>query len=211
MKRLNYFKNQFLKVEDFKDEQQYHIDKLGYHNKYLHTVGIAGGLDVEFKPGGNYVTVTRGVAVDGNGREIILEDEKQIDFSQSEVGSYFLTISYEDTETDPTEETGVVGNTRITEIPKFEYKGEFPEDPSIQIILAKVTVMTDEGGDFKVKDVDDSVRRYAGIKAADLETKSIGISLPAITEDKWPKIKGTVTDEDKGGISVKSDMTIFYG
>src|SRR6478609_6427526 len=43
VKRLNYFKGQFLAAADFNDEQAYHVARRRAHNRLLHTWGIADG------------------------------------------------------------------------------------------------------------------------------------------------------------------------
>lgn len=161
MKRLNYFKNQFLKVKDFQDEQQYHIDKLRFHNKYLHARGIASGLDVTFTPGEKYVTISAGMSIDAAGHEIILAVDSQFDFSEFEVASYYLTISYDDVESDPNTKY-----SRTTEVPKFECNKEMPENSSMQIVIAKVETMSGQGG-VVVKSVDTSFRKPPETKADD--------------------------------------------
>src|SRR5438309_1834447 len=72
IKRLNYFNGQFLREEDFTEEQTYHLDMRRRHNLRLHTPGIVFGLAVT--PGTGKVTVQPGMAIDVQGREIILGD-----------------------------------------------------------------------------------------------------------------------------------------
>ena len=45
--RLRYFNGQFLDVNDFTDEQAYHLNRRRFHNQHLHTSGIIEGLKVE--------------------------------------------------------------------------------------------------------------------------------------------------------------------
>jgi len=44
--QLAYSDGDFLTAQDFTDEQNYHIEKLQLHNKYVHTSGIGSGLVV---------------------------------------------------------------------------------------------------------------------------------------------------------------------
>ena len=46
VKRLNYYNSQFLKENDFNDEQLYHNQMRRFHNRALHTWGIVEGLEV---------------------------------------------------------------------------------------------------------------------------------------------------------------------
>jgi hypothetical protein len=70
--RMNYYDGEFLKAVDFQTEQAYHVDRQRRHNQYLHTPGIANGLDVTATTGSSQVTVAPGTAVDDQGRQIIL-------------------------------------------------------------------------------------------------------------------------------------------
>jgi len=69
IKRMNYFKGEFLQEKDFQEEQQYHVDMLRKHNKNLHTWGIADGLDVTTIVGEEKITISKGMAVDAQGRQ----------------------------------------------------------------------------------------------------------------------------------------------
>jgi hypothetical protein len=69
--RVNYFDRQFLRVQDFTDEQAYHLAMRRRHNLAHHSWGIVEGLEViqDVQAGGLYVTP--GMAVDGYGRELV--------------------------------------------------------------------------------------------------------------------------------------------
>lgn len=68
---MNYFSHQFLREEDFKTAQRYHVDRLRQHNRLLHTQGVVAGLVVQ-KVNGSKVRVAPGKAVDGEHREVEL-------------------------------------------------------------------------------------------------------------------------------------------
>src|ERR1044071_5344931 len=79
MERLNYFNGQRLEASDFKLEQSYHMRVRRWLNKSLYTWGIAKGLEVEVKPGDSHrVIVSPGLALDAQGREIILLEEAEV-------------------------------------------------------------------------------------------------------------------------------------
>ena len=69
-KRLRYFNGQFLEQKDFRDEQDYHIDRQRRHNRLFHTYGIAEGLQVTGAVGTGQVTVETGTALDDEGQQI---------------------------------------------------------------------------------------------------------------------------------------------
>ncbi len=77
--RLNYYNGKRLLASDLKLEQEYHIRVRRWLNKSLYAAGIATGLEVRAVPGAPAVVVSPGLALDSDGREIILLDEVQLD------------------------------------------------------------------------------------------------------------------------------------
>ncbi|NEQ12299.1 MAG: hypothetical protein F6K37_42650, partial [Moorea sp. SIO4E2] len=69
-KRVRYFDGEFLKDQDFIDEQKYHIDRQRRLDQFLRVSGICDGLTLETAT--NQVIVTPGTALDSEGRQIIL-------------------------------------------------------------------------------------------------------------------------------------------
>ncbi|HLL47220.1 MAG TPA: hypothetical protein VK399_10960, partial [Longimicrobiaceae bacterium] len=64
VKRLKYFNHQFLRVEDFQEEQDYHLRMRRRLNRVLHTWGVAEGLQVSAAAGATAVKVSAGTAID---------------------------------------------------------------------------------------------------------------------------------------------------
>jgi hypothetical protein len=102
IKRPLYFTEQFLVVEDFRDEEYYHLGQMRRHNRTLHTPGAVAGLDVTVEenkpqPGKTTVAVTSGIAIDNFGREIILKDRWSDSFD-TPTGDYskFVVISFKE-------------------------------------------------------------------------------------------------------------------
>ena len=130
VKRLNYFKHQFLEEQDFKDEQLYHLESRRRHNRLLHSWGVAAGLEVRRK-GDHEVVIDPGTAYDKDGREIVLEAPKTHDVSHhKDHSTYYLTIAYNDEETDFHSGAGQ-GHTRITETPLIDSVHEPAQDGSV--------------------------------------------------------------------------------
>ena len=106
--RLKYYNGQRLNAEDFQLEQDYHIRVLCWLNKSLYDPGIADGLLVSQTrtlPGAppvqsNQIVVSPGLAIDGEGRSIILIEETVLNVvgvpnnDPSWVFGNFLTIRY---------------------------------------------------------------------------------------------------------------------
>src|SRR5262245_33567757 len=119
IKRPNYFNFQFLAEEDFNDEQAYHREMRRRHNRLLHTFGVAGGMEVT-RAGARQVRIAAGVAVDRDGREIVLEDARVYTLvTAGNNTDVFLTIAYKEDldEADHYTQGGVDEFKRITERP----------------------------------------------------------------------------------------------
>ncbi len=186
IKRLNYFTGQFLKENDFRDEQSYHINAISNHNKYVHSWGIASGLDVSLDKTKKHVILDEGMAIDRNGRQIILEKSMKIDIPEESELPVLLTISLKTTETDPAQETEFSGNTRISEEPLIEFGQKMPDDKSLNIFLAEIKL---DKEDKTIISIDKTRRKIIGF-SGDIKANSITAG----------KISG-VLDKDIVGIS----------
>ena len=69
--RVHYFDRQFLRVDEFRDEQLYQLSLRRRHNNTQHTWGIVNGLEIADEEGA--VVVKPGLAIDGYGRELLLQ------------------------------------------------------------------------------------------------------------------------------------------
>jgi hypothetical protein len=79
VRRVHYFQSQVLRSEDFEADQNYHREMRYLHNR-LSGYGIASGLTVS-PVGKSSVLVSPGVAIDIQGREIVLAEEVHLDLS----------------------------------------------------------------------------------------------------------------------------------
>jgi hypothetical protein len=82
-KRINFFKGFFTKAEDWQNTETYHNEKRKLHNRGLHTPGIVYGLEVEAIKEGKAINVAKGYAIDGQGRDLFLDEGKDIEFDGS--------------------------------------------------------------------------------------------------------------------------------
>lgn len=74
--RVNFFDKQFLRVDEFKDEQSYQLATRRRHNVTQHTWGIVAGLEITLEEGA--LVVRPGMAIDGYGRELLLSDKNRL-------------------------------------------------------------------------------------------------------------------------------------
>lgn len=218
VKRLNYFHYQFLQQGDFTDEQNYHLSMRRRHNQDFHTWGRVTGLDVSFTAGDRKVTISPGMAVDSEGREIILESNYDVDLQGHAGGaarSVYLVLAYKEEPTDPTLQAGVSGNTRVTESFQTEISVSPPADPSMKLILAKITLNPGPpASDGAVTSVDSSERTEAGAKIGVSTFPGLKLMVLGHGGAEWPELKGVeVSAPGSGlqGISVNSRKTSFSG
>src|SRR3954451_16086040 len=73
-RRLRYFDGQFLRDQDFIDEQHYHLDRERRLARTAHRPGVVEGLAVAAVPNATKVTVGPGTALDGRGRLLVRVD-----------------------------------------------------------------------------------------------------------------------------------------
>jgi hypothetical protein len=215
IKRMKYFKGEFLNQEDFEVEQSYHVEMLRNHNKNLHSYGIAEGLDVPVDIGSKEVKVTSGMAIDAQGRQIVQDSDVSIPIINTTETELYLTISYYQDETDSRDDnTGVGPNfTRIVENPciKFYEKGDFDKlDPSLYFLLAKVTLDNNKS----VSDIDKNGRILAGVRGT-LAANSITLSVENAVQSNWPTLKGIGANKleivAENELQINSNQTTLSG
>ncbi|MDB9421234.1 hypothetical protein PN467_12090, partial [Microcystis aeruginosa CS-563/04] len=191
IKRLNYFNGQFLRAPDFIDEQTYHLEMGRRHNQKLHTWGIADGLKLQYTIGSSQIEIAEGMAIDSEGREIVLVEKFKRDLSTFLGKTVYITIVYEDELVDKTNETGVEGFTRVQETPTINISENPPsaDQLSLQLILGRVTVNTE--GKITATDEGEGVnrRRAAGVVAGDLEARSLTLTDPNIDPSQWSQMR----------------------
>jgi hypothetical protein len=140
IKRPNYFTSQFLVERDFNDEQAYHLGARRRHNRVQHTSGVVEGLDVKHVSA-TQVQILPGVAVDRDGREIVVTDP--VTYTLTTAGNdldVFLTVAYQET-FDPADhytQAGLDKFTRTTEHPRFQDGTAAPPADGSAIALAKI-------------------------------------------------------------------------
>ncbi len=138
-KRVNFFKGLFMKTEDWKTEQEYHMEKQRFHNKYLHTPGVVfnclEGLRVSVSPDGTTLTVAPGYAIDGDGRDLYVPKPKEIKVpdlqSFNPPCTIYISISYCEKLEDQRENTSnpmYTGYAFVSEDTIIEITGRKPDN-----------------------------------------------------------------------------------
>ena len=134
--RMNYFDRQFLRAQDFVDEQDWILDRQQRHNRLLHTAGIAEGLQVSSSTElgeESWAVVSAGTAYDNFGNVSIVRDSQKVHFPNTNgvegnfrtddgkfVTTVFLSIIYHEEASELSKDPGNTDkNTRILAKPKL--------------------------------------------------------------------------------------------
>ena len=140
LERPNYFHGQILTDKDFRDEQEYFLQKSRRHNMLLHGWGVVCGLRVKSgQP--DTLTIHPGFALDCAGNEIAVPNSVEVSVPAGR-GSLYVVIRYREHETSPVPTLGTSCDSeeknmefsRITE--GFEITCE-PDCPSHKHIEGK--------------------------------------------------------------------------
>lgn len=181
VERLNYYNGQRLEARDFKLEQEYHMRVRRWLNKSLYSSGIARGLEVRKEADTLNVIVSPGLALDAEGREILLWEERRVpvqSFSGSSdavVEGNYLVIEYREemlstsnggctarTNGGPGNKLAWDGPARIRATPLLSWSSVLPHETSGKVVLAQVEL---ESGCEAIHQVNTGVRRYVGAVA----------------------------------------------
>jgi hypothetical protein len=209
-KRLHYFDHQFLRANDFNDEQSYHVNRLRIHNRALHTPGVAEGLKVIFETGATAVTVQKGTAVDGEGHLIVLTEDRRVELGDQPADApVYVTIAFHETQTDISKESDVHDNTRWTEDPDVRDVTKTPDNPSMQLILALV-----ERSGTIVSKIVEKGRSAAGAASGDVTTRMLTLLREGIDSKKWPRLSCTDVNQaalENGSLRIDDGREILFG
>jgi hypothetical protein len=216
-KRIRYFDGEFLKEQDFIDEQKYHVNRQRLQNR-LHTPGLVRGLDVNAKVGDSQAVVEPGAALDIEGRLIVLAGSRTLELTPHANQTVLVVISYPDKEeaSDLAPEGGE-GETRWHEKPRVEIIPEVGAPPrDTHIRLARIRL--DANGKVELgpddRDFQVGVRVSAGAKVGDeLTVQKLTLSREGVSTGKWPAL--TCADaglaDVAGSLRVNGDLPVSGG
>lgn len=176
-RRVRFFDGQFLVDQDFIDEQKYHLDRERRLGKVLRITGIVDGLAVTSGQA-NTVRVSAGTAIDGDGRQVVLAQDRAVDLPAAmfnDKQGIKLQILYREQETELAT-TGSKSERRWLEEPQVMAvmtDGQSTEKPWKDglppVVLAQLRL--DNKGTVAI---DGSVAQHAGLRVPG----SVGIGSP---------------------------------
>src|SRR5262245_26428702 len=117
--RVRYYDGEYLKDDEFIDEQKYHIDRRQRHDRLLHVAGVCEGL-VPSVGDSKTIKITAGTAIDDQGHTILLDTDQTITL-KSETGQLNIVITFAEQEDRPADgNSSVASNTRFKQAPVLQ-------------------------------------------------------------------------------------------
>ncbi len=181
IQRLNYFTSQFLIESDFQDEQSYHCNMRHLHNKSFHTFGVVGDGLVVTKSGDRQIKVGKGMAIDKDGREIVLlTDSDPINLSGNNT-DVFITLQYTESLDVPDTTSGLTGKFRRT-TEGFQIASPTIKPPADGSVIQLARVTLDSSG--IITQINNDQRIWAGAMIASKSITTDQLADNAITNSK---------------------------
>lgn len=206
-KRLKFYNGQFLQQQDFTDEQAYHLDRLRRHNRQMHTYGVAEGLTVTANVGATSAVVAPGTALDGEGRPIVLTQQRNVSFGSLTNQWVLVVISYAEQPSDPAS-VGDEGDTRWQERPDIQVIAETGAPAAdVRIRLARLQI----AANGTVAQHDTAVRTSAGVKlGTEVAIERIRLSRQGVSSNLWPVLtSGAASQADlAGNLNVAGNVNV---
>jgi hypothetical protein len=144
-RRLRYFNGQFLKEQDFIDEQRYHLDRRRRLTRLLMTPGVLEGLDVTPVPNAPRVKVAQGTAVDAAGRLLVRSDDSvpiELGDKVNHDGpvTVIIAIAYDEVEADAPQGGGSPRWLEAPDVVAFLEGDQNAPAPDTHLHLARLTL-----------------------------------------------------------------------
>lgn len=148
-KRVHFFNGMLATEDDWNAGHEYHRELRKFHNKWMHGAGVIRHFRESLlvratKPAGLRVMVQPGVAIDNEGREILLSDPQMLAFNPDEFaeggkpfeGFLFVVLRYDerpDAFAVSATDARIQGHKRVEEKAVITLEKEEPRDDGIEL------------------------------------------------------------------------------
>ncbi|WP_150275695.1 tail fiber domain-containing protein [Paenibacillus tepidiphilus] len=230
IKRMNYFNGLLLKEEDLKLDQSYHQRLQRLHNRYFHDWGVVNGLEVKpSKTDPTRVTITPGIAInrvldpENNeeiGQEIVVGADHpslHLDLAgYSTSDQIYITVSYSELLTDTDADKGGTNNIHVWEYPLIKTSSKKPEEPSKDILIARVVLKHLQDGTLAVEDtyttdIDGSPLVRKAVGGATLQAGKLIIGQEAGPSQPYFSSSETDDGKDTSTLYIHAEKSEFTG
>lgn len=117
LSRVRYYDGEYLKDDEFIDEQRYHIDRRQRHDRLLHVTGVSEGLELVVS-NSTTLLVRAGTAIDELGQPILVDADRTIAIAAGTTGTLLVQIEFREKADRPANPNdAVASNTRFTQDP----------------------------------------------------------------------------------------------
>lgn len=208
-KRLRYFNNQFLKDQDFIDDTSHQIGCERALLRSLCVAGVCEGLVVSYPATNQPPSVSAGVAIDGSGQMIVLDQLTAGRASPAALadGDYFVHISFLESEDDKATGQGAPDYTRWKQTPVITATAKTAALPAGAVVLGSCTVRT---GLF-VGSGTTSGRQYSGLRLPGANQGTTATLRNTGASDDLAVLGGSLTVRRDAGGQLGPTLTLLNG
>jgi hypothetical protein len=198
LKRVDPFLGLMIDAETWRDSHDYHRQAEAAHALALHGWGIVAGLEVDAAdPADRSVWIRPGVALDPEGRLIIVAQPFRYQINTQEAGTVFLVLMFREIPTQPalSVEDGKERPSRLLEAYAIYERDRLPDQPHVELARLQLSAgrkPVHNAADAtapKPDEIDTRFREQAGIRPGPRAT--VGVWKPGeATEKLLPHLAG---------------------
>ena len=214
--RVRYFDGQFLQAKDFIADQNHHISRQDIANRLLRVSGICEGLEIKVET--RKIAVEPGIAINDQGKFIILKERQEIDtekdageievyiYSELQAAANTETQKDNDYETTVESEKGVTRCEERAKLKKIAVGSQeqkyVQQDKELKgyVLIGKVNL----------SDKQITARWYSGIYLPSSDDTTDSTTRPGVTlrvgENKETILNGALTIQE--ALTVKKKLTV---
>ena len=193
LKRVDPFLGLMIDTETWRDSHDYHRQAGHAHTLALHGWGVVAGLDVEpADPPDRSVWIRPGVAVDPEGRLIIVAQPVRYQINTQDAGTIYLVLMFREIPTQPalSIEDGKERPSRLLEAYAVLERDRLPDQPHVELARMQLTAGSKPvraAADPTAPRPDELDTRYREQAAIRPGTRvSVGVWKPAEIPDRLP-------------------------
>lgn len=143
VRRLAPHEGMVIDVSSWNAAHEYHMMQQRMHSMAMHSAGLVSGLEVvAWDPPDSSVVINPGIAVDEEGRIVIVREPQRFQLQLEEAGTLYLILQYREVSGDgrPLGESNDSSEPRYTlEAYRLEERRQLPEEPYIELARIQVS------------------------------------------------------------------------
>jgi hypothetical protein len=197
--RPDYLSGGLMSAADYERAQTYQMETQRLRCRSLHTWGVASGLDVAVAADQLAVTIAPGMAVDAEGRQIVLVEQTVVDLSKVFLPEVYLSVALSSAYMDWQVFPKGAGYVRLADEVALSLTARPPFEDATSVLLARLSFTPER----RLREPDQSLRQYCGLQVGRLT-----FPRPEVAEAAQPRIG---VEEPGGAVVVRSALTDLFG